>query len=102
MIDDPTIQPRPVHLERPGPAFDPAPVLLLAIDRGALGVVRIQRRIKAGRHLVDVRLFERRGRSLYPTDQGIALRVGELAEVLRVLQAEHDAAPAGTAGRGPR
>jgi hypothetical protein len=102
MIDDTTIQPRPVHLERPGPAFDPAPVLLLAIDRGPLGVVRIQRRIKAGRHLVDVRLFERRGRTLYPTDRGIALRLGELAEVLRVLQAEHDASTDDTARREHR
>ena len=99
---DPTIIARPVHLERPAPPEEAAPALLLAIDRGALGEVRIRSITKAGRKLVDVRFFERRGRSLHQTDRGFALRIGELADVMRVLEAARVASTDGTEGRGRR
>ena len=86
----------------PAPPEEPPPVLLLAIDRGPLGEVRIHRVTKAGRKLLDVRFFERRGRTLHRTDRGIALRLGEIADVVRVLGEAITAAPADDAGRGDR
>jgi hypothetical protein len=101
-MTEPTIIARPVHLERPAPREEPAPVLHLAIDRGPLGEVRIQSKTIAGRRLVDVRLFKRRaGGGLRATDKGIALRLGELADVVRVLAAALVAsAGVADAGRG--
>lgn len=99
-MTDPTIIARPVHLERPTPPEEPAPVLHLAIDRGALGELRIQSKTIGGRRLVDVRLFKRRaGGGLRATDKGIALRLGELADVVRVLEAAL-VASTDDAGRG--
>lgn len=100
-MTDPTIIARPMHLERPASPDEPAPVLLLAIDRGAAGEVRIRSTTLAGRRLFDVRLFERRsGGGLHATDKGIALRLGELAAVVRVLEGALVAPIDDTEGRG--
>ncbi|MEP7125711.1 MAG: hypothetical protein ABJE95_32575 [Byssovorax sp.] len=94
MIDYPIV-PRPVHLKRAAPSAEPEPILLLAIDRGAAGELRIQLRSFAGRRVVDVRLYERRaGAEPRATDKGIALRWSELVAVARALGAALTASPA--------
>lgn len=99
---DPTIQPRPVHLERQGHPDDPAPVLLHVLDRGPAGEVRIQIKSFWGRPFVDVRLYRRRrgATTAKATSSGITIGLDELAAVVRALEAAAAAAPVGNAGRG--